>query len=314
MLAPLHGPANWRPGEVLRWLRAGSRARLQAAWRTIRPDYLAQQEQFRHAFGRPISWRHPTTFNKKVHWIRRYERSPLLPRLADKVAARDYVAERCGPGVLPEAIGVWERVEEIPWATLPLPCVLKVSWGSAMNWFCWSRDRLDVARATAQLGAWVGRNHYWNLREWAYKDIRPRILGERLLTTSTGQIPPDYKVFCFDGVPRVVQIDQDRFARHTKDLYALPWRRLDVAYHYPPSDRDQPPPANLDALLEMAATLSRGVPFVRVDGYDLGDRIVFGEFTWYPNAGNVPFTPEAFDIELGSWLTVRRIRARDIAD
>jgi teichuronopeptide biosynthesis TupA-like protein len=310
MLGRLHGPASWHPGEVARWLRAGTGARLRDGWRWLRPDHVVQQEQFRRAFGRPIDWRRPTTFNEKIHWIRRYERSPLLTRLADKVAVRDYVAERCGARVLPEAIGVWERVEEIPWATLPLPCVLKVNWGSGMNWFCRDRASLDVARAAAQLTAWMSRNYYWNHREWAYKNIRPpRILGERLLLTPAGQIPPDYKMFCFDGVPRFVQVDNDRFGSHTKDLYAMPWRRLDVAYHYPASGRDQPPPPQIEALLEMAAALSRGIPFVRVDGYDLGDRIAFGECTLYPNAGLVPFEPAAFDAELGSWLTVRRIGA-----
>ena len=309
MLGRLRGPTSWRPAEIVRWLRAGTRARLRAGWHRLRPDHLVQEEQFQRAFGRPISWRHPTTFNEKIHWIRRYERSPLLTRLSDKVAVRDYVAERCGPAILAEAIGVWDRVEEIPWATLPLPCVLKVNWGSGMNWFCRDRASLDVARATSHLAAWMGRNHYWNHREWAYKNIQPRILGEKLLVTSTGDVPPDYKMFCFDGVPRIVQIDNDRFTNHTKDLYALPWRRLDVTSHYPASGRDQSPPPQLEALLEMAATLSRGIPFVRVDGYDLGDRIVFGECTLYPNAGIVPFEPEAFDLELGSWLTVRRIGA-----
>jgi hypothetical protein len=308
----VHGPSAWRPREVARWLRAGTRARLRNGWRRLKPDYLIQEEQFRQAFGRPINWRQPTTFNEKIHWIRRYERSPLLTRLTDKVAVREYVAERCGSGVLTEAIGVWERVEQIPWATLPLPCVLKVNWGCGMNWFCWDRASLDVARASAQLTAWMSRSFYWDAREWAYKDIPPRILGERLLTTPDGRVPPDHKVFCFDGVPRLVQIDNDRFGRHTKDLYALPWRRLDVTYHYPRSDRPQPPPPQLEALLAMASALSRGIPFVRVDGYDLGDRVVFGECTFYPNTGNVPFVPEAFDVEFGSWLAARRIDVREI--
>jgi hypothetical protein len=273
------------------------------------PDHVIQARQFQETFGRPIDWRRPRTFNEKIHWIRRYERSPLLPRLADKVRARAYVEERLGPGVLAELIGIWEAPEDIDWTALPVPCVLKVNWGSSMNVFIPDRASLRPDEVSARLRTWLSRSHYWNLREWAYKHIRPRILGERMLQTADGQVPPDIKLFCFDGVPRLVQMDHTRFQRHTRALYRLPWEPIPVAYAYPRTAMADalPAPPNLETLIRYARTLAADLPFVRVDWYDLGDRVVFGEMTWYPEAGRGRFDPPEYDLEFGEWLPLRRI-------
>jgi len=273
------------------------------------PDHVVQARQFHRAFGRPIHWRRPTTFNEKVHWIRRYERSSLLPQLADKVAVRRYVEERLGAGVLTDLIGTWDRPEDIPWATLPTPCVLKMNWGSGMNLFIWNRSSLDVRAVIRQLEAWRQHNFYWHLREWAYKHIPPVILAERMLQTADGEIPADYKLFCFDGVPRLVQVDRDRFTNHTRALYRLPWEFVPVEYTYPvtPNAAQLPPPPNLRIMVDYAMTLAAALPFVRADFYDLDHRVVFGELTWYPDAACGSFSPSTYDAEFGQWLSLRRI-------
>jgi len=277
------------------------------------PDPIVQARQFQRAFGRPIDWRGPTTFNEKVHWIRRYERSPRLPQLADKVRVRRYVQQRLGPEVLTDLIGTWDRPKDVPWRTLPTPCVLKLNWGSGMNLFIWDRGSLDVTAATAQLDAWRQRNFYWHLREWAYENIPPVILGERMLQTADGQIPADYKLFCFDGVPRLIQVDRDRFTNHTRALYRLPWEFVPVAYTYPitPNAAKLPPPPNLNTMVDYATILAADLPFVRADFYNMEDRVVFGELTWYPDAACGSFSPATYDAEFGEWLSLRRIGERN---
>lgn len=308
----MHGPRSARPVDVARWLIAGCRNRLRAAVARWTPDHVVQARQFRRVFGRRIDWRRPTTFNEKIHWIRRYERSPLLPQLANKVTVRRYVEDRLGPGVLTDLIGTWERPEVIPWTTLPTPCVLKLNSGSGMNLFIRDRSSLDVTAASAQLEAWRQRNFYWHLREWAYKNISPVILGERMLQTADGEIPSDYKLFCFDGVPRLVQVDCDRFTKHTRALYRLPWKFVPAEYIYPvtPNAAQAPPPPNLKTIVDYATALAAGLPFVRADFYDLKDRVIFGELTWYPDAACGSFSPATYDTEFGQWLSLRRIGER----
>lgn len=147
--------------------------------------------RFERTFGRRLDLRNPQTFNEKLYWLMLYYRPPLMSRLADKYAVRPYVAERVGPHILNELYGAWDRVADIDFARLPDTFVLKVNWGWRMNLFCPGKATFDVAAARRQLAAWMLRSHYWNHREWTYKDIKPRIVCERLLTDPVWASPTD---------------------------------------------------------------------------------------------------------------------------
>ena len=54
---------------------------------------------------------------------------------------------------------------------------------------------------------------------------------------------------------------------------------------------------------------------VRVDWREVGGKLYFGELTFTPAAGLVPFTPESWDEYLGSlWDLPRRGRFRPLAE
>jgi hypothetical protein len=67
---------------------------------------------------------------------------------------------------------------------------------------------------------------------------------------------------------------------------------------------DASAPANLDVMLTWAAQLGQGLDFVRVDLYDLGDRVLVGELTPYPAGGNSAYRPAGIDAWFGrAWRT-----------
>lgn len=275
------------------------------------PDKVVLARRFQRAFGRPLNLKNPETFNEKLIWLMLYYRTPLVTRLADKYEVRGYVAERVGPGILNELYGVWDRVADIHFETLPDAFVLKVTWGSEMNILCRDKSQLDIDKTRRQLTLWTQRNHYWSHREWSYKNIPPRIIGERFLIDSHLGTPPDYKFFCFGGEPRFVQVDTGRFTAHARDLFDLEWRHLPFAFIYPPSGRAIPRPSNLHEMVTCARALSAGFPFVRVDLYSIDGQTVFGEMTWYPEAARGWFIPDAYDRHWGEALplppkTIRR--------
>jgi len=74
-----------------------------------------------------------------------------------------------------------------------------------------------------------------------------------------------------------------------------------------------PPPEGLDDVMDVAAQLSAGFPFVRVDLYRHRGRTVFGEMTWFPSAGNVEIDDPATDALLGSWIQLPDPPARRTA-
>lgn len=286
-------------------LRAGIRWRIQILedrLQPLLPDRLVYERRFREYFGRSINWGAPRSFNEKIYWLMRYYRRPILTLLADKYSVRRYVSDRIGDHFLNHLYGVWNHPTEIRFETLPSTLVLKMTHGHAMNLFCDRFAGFDVSACRRQLRKWLMHNHYLSYREWAYKHIRPRIIAERLLLDSTWGTPPDYKFFCFSGEPLFVQVDVDRFTNHRRNFFDLQWRPLPFALKYPRSTRTIPRPQNLEEMTDCARILSAQFPFVRVDLYSHEGRTLFGEMTWYPEAGTGHFSPESFDLYWGEYL------------
>lgn len=57
-------------------------------------------------------------------------------------------------------------------------------------------------------------------------------------------------------------------------------------------------------MLKIAKALSFQMPFVRVDLYDIGDQIYFGELTFFPASGTGPIAPLEWDYKIGDMLTL----------
>ena len=53
---------------------------------------------------------------------------------------------------------------------------------------------------------------------------------------------------------------------------------------------------------ELASVLSKGIPHVRVDFYEVNEQVYFGELTFYHWGGAMPFEPEEWDYKFGQWI------------
>jgi hypothetical protein len=246
--------------------------------------------------------------NEKLQWLKLNYRDPLLKICADKVSARAFVAEKVGAKHLVPSIAIYDSVDQIDFDALPASFVLKASHGSGWNIICRDKKRLDVAVTRRKLARWHSQNFYEIGREWAYDALTPRILAEEFINGPDGDSPWDYKVFCFHGVARFIQVDYARFSDHTRALYDLHWNQLPCALEYPRRVQPSARPVALPELLRVAETLSIGFPFVRVDLYALGMRVLFGEMTFYPGKGVERFYPTSWDREFGAWLDVDSVR------
>ena len=119
----------------------------------------------------------------------------------------------------------------------------------------------------------------------------------------------DYKLYCFGGEPRLLYVSQGledhstaRISFLNLDWTFAPFCRDD----YKPFDELPQRPRSLDRMIELARALSEGVPFVRVDFFDVGGEPRFSEMTFHPCAGLMPFDPLEWDIELGSWIDLSK--------
>jgi hypothetical protein len=165
-----------------------------------------------------------------------------------------------------------------------------------------------------RLRSWLKQDFYLVYREWVYKNVRPRILASRYLPIVGKMAPSDFKFFCFNGEPAYVQVDRDRFEAHSRNLYDMDWRQLPVKYVYPNTEQPVPRPSNFDEMVEVSRTLAGDIPFVRVDLYSIEGRTVFGEMTFYPEAGFQPFEPPEWDEILGERLDLEPVKQRQAAE
>jgi hypothetical protein len=203
--------------------------------------------------------------------------------LADKYKVRDFVERRGLKHILPELHGVWSDANEIDFNCLPERFVLKCNNGSGYNVLCTDKMSLDVTTTVTKLNTWL--NSVYNPVEAHYRLIEPRILCEEFISDDQGRIPNDFKFFCFNGKPHCVLVCLNRWESLGLATMDVNWRRLDYIRTTLKSDVVLPKPKNFEIMLEYSARLSEGFDFVRVDLYDTGNRVYFGELTFTPHQG-----------------------------
>lgn len=270
------------------------------------PDKAYISLSFMMRLGEKMHWNNPQTFSEKLQWMKLYYRNPLLPKLVDKVAVKEYVAQKIGMQyVIPTIMGGanWHDPDEIDFDSLPDQFVLKCNHDSGSACICKDKAHFDREAAKQKLRQAMKRNYYWAGREWAYRQVTPCIFAEKYMEDESHRELKDYKVFCFGGKPYFIQVDFNRFAGHKRKIYDPDWIDIDIALGFPtdPSVHIEKP-EKLDEMLRLAEKLSEGFPFVRVDFYSIYDKLYFGEMTFYPGGGQEIFKPKEWDARLGELI------------
>ncbi len=253
--------------------------------------------------GKKLNLDNPESFNEKLQWLKLNNRRPEYTTMADKYAVREYVKKTIGEEYLIPLLGVWCRPKDIDFDLLPKQFVLKCNHDSGSVIICHDKCAFDRDAAIKSLNKFLEKNYYWQGREWPYKNITPVIIAEEYLVDESNVELKDYKVFNFNGIPKIIQVDFDRFGNHRRNLYSVNWKYLGYTSQYPtdPSVVIKQP-MQLEKLLDCAKRLSSGIPFVRTDFYSVNEKIFFGEMTFYHGGGMERFYPEEWDLRLGSWI------------
>jgi hypothetical protein len=275
----------------------------------ILPQKWFVRLHYRYQTGKTLNLDDPREFSEKIQWLKIYYKPPILTRLVDKYEVRSYVSERVGEKYLNEVYGVYERPGDIDFSGLPRRFVLKATHGYDMNLVVRDKGKLDVARTQETTKKWLAINHYYRAgMEWAYKDVRPRLIAERFMEEKGREDISDYKFFCFDGVPRFLQLDLDRGHDHSVRYYDMQWERLPfVLRGSPRAEGDIAGPENFGEMVDVVRKLSAGFPFVRVDLYNLDGKIIFGEMTFYPGDGRAQLEPERYNTILGDYIKLPQV-------
>lgn len=269
----------------------------------ILPDRQYLKLRYFMQFKKPLDLNNPLTFNQKLQWLKLYNRKPEYTRMVDKYEAKKFVAERIGEEHIIPTLGVWEHFDDIDFDALPEKFVLKCTHDSGGLVICTDKAALDKEAARKKIEGSLANNYYWDYREWQYKDVKPRIIAEVFVESGAEGVPHDYKVMCFNGTPKLIELHQGRYANHTQDFYDTQWNKQAIEQvGERMSDTLVPKPQRLEEMLSLSAQLSRDIPHLRVDWYHTEEQLFFGELTFYDGAGLFPFVEEKYDRMLGDWI------------
>ena len=256
---------------------------------------------YKNAFGNELDLENPITFNEKLNWLKLNLKDPNSTICADKYEVRKHIENKGYGYILNDLLGVYDNVEEINIDRLPDRFVLKGTHGSGWNLIVKDKNKVKWKPWKLIMKSWLRQNFYYYGREWVYKDIKPRIICEKFLEDSNKELL-DYKIYCFNGIPKFIQIDVDRFTNHTANYYDVEWNEMDFQYDDENSGRKIEKPKNLEQMLEISKDLSEEFKHVRVDFYEVDGKLYFGELTFFTASGSGKFNPEKYDEIIGSGL------------
>ena len=269
------------------------------------PDEWYLKLAYKAYMGRKLKLNDPQTFNEKLQWLKLYNRKPEYTMMVDKYKVREYIAQTLGEEYLIPLLGVWDDPDEIDFDTLPDQFVLKCNHNSGLGMcICKDKSKLDIPKVKAELRKGLKQNYYLIGREWPYKDVPRKIICEEYMQDDFGAGElADYKVLCFDGEPKLVELHHGRFnGTHTQDFYDTAWNKTDFEQPEDPlSDEEMEKPQFSKEMFRLSRILAKDIPHVRVDWYYTDGRLYFGELTFFDGSGFSPFAGNQ-DRIIGEWI------------
>ena len=272
-------------------------------------DKLYLKIVFWNMLGRKLNLDIPETFNEKIQWLKLYDRKKCYTKMVDKAAVKQYLSKKIDKRFIIPSIGIYDSFDDIDFSALPNEFVLKCSHDSGSVFVCKNKKAFlnssDFLTIRNKFKKALRKNYYYLWREWPYKNVKRRIVVEKYLDDIAGDVI-DYKFMCFGGKVKYIFTCSERFSDDGLKVtwFDQNWNKLDFERHYPASKKVIEKPKNLKKMIELAENLSAGIPFVRIDFYNIDGKIYFGEYTFYPGAGLEEFTPEIWDKKLGDLINL----------
>lgn len=256
-------------------------------------------------------FKHPHDLNEKINYLKFYGDTSKWPMLSDKYAVRKYI-ESIGLGdILVKLYGKWDFVEDIDWDALPNRFVMKCNNGSGDVLICKDKSQLDIKATKRYFNKMLHRHFGLASGEPHYALIKPCIIAEELLDSSTQPCKSsslvDYKIWCFDGNPHSIWCCYNRKQYHANvGVYGLDWQYHPeysvFTHHYQEAKEQLPRPVCLDKMLTIARKLSMEFPEVRVDLYEVNGHVYFGEMTFTSQSGCMDYLSQQYLYETGSLI------------
>ena len=257
---------------------------------------------YRVKTGRRLNLKHPVGFNEKLNYLKVHDIHPEYTDYVDKCEVRKIVAERLGEEYLLPLIGVWDDFDDIRFSELPDQFVIKCSHDSGSVKIVRNKSAINVEELRAFYKSRLNINTYNLGREYPYKNVKPRMIVEKYMCDENGNAPNDFKFFCFNGEPQFLFVATDRETNVTHTVFDMEFNRIPVNYVHESVRYELKKPKLFDEMKDVARELSKGMRFVRIDLYEVNNKIYFGEYTFFPAGGFYLFHPLQWEKKFGDLI------------
>lgn len=270
--------------------------------RFIHNDRLYIQLDYFSGMKRFPNLKHPQTFNEKLQWLKLNDKHEEYTRFVDKYEVKNYVCQVLGEDFIIPTLGVWNNFDDIDFTMLPNQFVLKTTHDSGGIVVVKDKSKLDLKAAQKKLERSLKHNYFYEHREYPYKNVKPRIIAEKFMVDESGTELKDYKFFCFDGDVKFLYVATDRPSDTRFDFFDADFKHMPFKQAHPWAKKEIKKPVGFEEMKRVASILSRNIPHVRVDLYNINGKIYFGEMTFFHMSANAPFEPAEWDKKIGSLL------------
>jgi hypothetical protein len=269
--------------------------------------------KFYYKFHRWPNFEHPQDLNEKMNWMKFYGDTSMWPDLADKYKVRDYVEKKGLGNTLVKLYGKWDNPKDIDWSILPNQFVIKANNGSGDVIVCRDKSKINKAEIISYFQKILSKTYGIDSGEPHYAKIKPCVVVEELLDASTQGVKSssliDYKIWCFNGVPKYIWTCYNRTKEGTEvSMFDTEWNFHPeysiYTHHYSEAKQLVPKPICLDEMLRVASILSENIPILRCDLYEVNGKVYFGEMTFTSLGGFMDFYTKDFLDKAGKMITL----------
>lgn len=277
-------------------------------------DQTYLQLLFKHEMGYKLDLNNPRYFHEKLQWLKLNNHKEEYTTMVDKYAVKEYIAQKIGRQYVIPLLGVWDKPEEIDWDKLPEKFVLKTTDGGGSGGviICKDKSNFNKKEAIRTLKQSMKLNIYRRFREWPYKNVPKRIIAEEYmqdLTSNIGGDLNDYKFYCFNGEVTYCEVISGRRTKKCIDFFDLKWNHQDFCFNtYEFYEGKLKKPACFEEMVAVANKLCKDLPFSRIDLYEVGGKVYFGEVTFFPASGFLGYYPAEMNRILGDKIDLSRVK------
>lgn len=279
------------------------------------PDWIYIKAWYKNRTGQKLHIVRPKELNEKMQWLKIHDRNPEFSSMADKAIAKEYLKKMIGDQYIIPTLGVWDSFDDIDFNKLPNEFVLKCTHDSGSIVICRDKPTFDMEAAKAKLNDRLSRNYFWGKREWPYKNVKPRIIGEPLLKNKDGSPLVDYKFYCYGGKPRYFMYSLGEAEHNVRNhKFDMDLNSIDYKFKVKPaiSVDEIHLPSNIREMIKLVEKLCKGIQHIRVDLYNIDGKIYAGELTFFSGAGILNICSKEYSDELASYITLKQSKVEKI--